>query len=161
MLVKTQSIILTAEEQSLARFIAKKRTDANKQAKTHHNWGEVDPYEIDLIGFGAELAFASVANVYPDLTTEVRKGTPDFIFGRGYKGDVKWTGMVNPHLLVKKEKKAVDPADLYVLMIGDYPIYELIGFALGEQVFNSRITNYGFGDNYTVYIEELLKEFEL
>jgi len=160
MRIGTGIVKLTYEEQQIARLIAKMRTDTNKSAGTHKNWGSKDPYEIDLISFGAEMAWAKTANLYPDFTTQIRSGSADFTFGYGGQGDVKWTGMEPPRLLVKVHK-VNDPYDLYVLMTGQFPEYEIQGFATKDQIFNARIKDYGYGDTYTMFLDELLTEVDI
>ena len=170
-IVKVGKVSLVGEEQLIAKGIAKMRTDANKRAGTHKNWNDEDPYEIDLKGFSAELAWAKYANLYPDFSISPRRGTPDFYYSDGKSGDVKYTAMKQPKLLVK-EHKINDPCDLYVLIIGDpiiiegkkvYIDFEIIGFATKKQVFTSELTKQVYTNkrNYTVELEDMLKEIDL
>lgn len=147
-------VSLSPIEQKIVEYIAKHRTDNNKKAGTHSNFNNDDPYKIDINGFGAEMAFCKLTNTYPDFTTEVRKGGVDCVY-KGHRVDVKWTGLKNPKLLIKKEHKVKGMVDVYVLMIGKYPNFEVLGFATDDEVFNALITNYGYGDNYTIDPQDL------
>jgi hypothetical protein len=155
-------LTLTPEEQQIVELIAKLRTDNNKRAGTHIKYGDGDAYQLDVDGFGAEMAWARMANVYPDFTTQVRKGGVDFKYGmeNEYKGDVKGTRMENPHLLIKTEKMNGE-SDIYVLIKVDYPTFEVIGFATRDQVYDGDTPDYGYGPSYRVRHEDLLTEYDI
>ena len=82
-------------------------------------------------GFGGELAFCQIFNIYPDLTSDIRsaeKGTdrPDARLITGRAVDVKttrWGGDLN----ITRWHKPV-PDALFALMEEHYPKYQFVGF---------------------------------
>lgn len=149
-------ITLTEEDQKLVRDIAKKRTDHAKKKGFYNNWGSVDGYDIDLEGFGAEVAFCRLFKCEPDVTIGLKKDDYDTITKKGSKVDVKWTQNINNGLLVKvtKEKKKTD---VYVLTTGNFPSYEVIGYAYQADVFQeSNIEDSKFGHkNHHIGLDKL------
>lgn len=150
------SITLTEEDQILVRDIAKKRTDHAKAKGFYNNWGEVNGYDIDLEGFGAEVAFCRKFDCEPDTSIGLKDDDYDTITKKGSKVDVKWTQNINNGLLVKctKVKKKVD---VYVLTTGNFPHYDIVGFAYQKDVFQEKnIKDSKFGHkNYALTLEEL------
>lgn len=155
------SILPRNNNQEARRYIKELKSDLelsidkNKSSGTHKVFNNDDPYQIDINGFGAEVAFCKIANVYPDFTTHIRSGGEDCILSNGIKVDVKWTSLDPPRLLVKQYMKQKGDVGVYVLMIGEYPKYSVVGFASDDEVFNAPITNYGYGDNYTIEAKDL------
>lgn len=150
------TITLTEEDQKLVKDIAKKRTDHAKKKGFYSNWGDVSGYDIDLEGFGAEVAFCRKFNCEPDTAIGLKKDDYDMITKKGSKVDVKWTQNINNGLLVKvtKAKKKVD---VYVLITGNFPTYEIIGFAYQADVFQEKnIQDSSFGHkNHHLEVKEL------
>lgn len=142
MLDNVKIITLTKEEQYIAKYIAKERTKNNKKKNTHNNWGNRDPYEIDLDGYGFEIVVCRVCNYYPDFSTHVRKGSPDCYSHKGDKIDAKCTGNPDSPLKVKTTKKKED-ADIYILGVGKFPSYRILGWATAEEVFSSEVLPWG------------------
>ena len=91
-----------------------------------------DPRALHVRGFGGEMAFAKLANLYPDFTTDPRRGGHDFILAKR-KIDVKTTSDATPMLSVATWKKDED-IDYYVLMNGDLPEFEFIGWAYRSEI---------------------------
>jgi hypothetical protein len=149
---------LTDEEQVIAKIIAGARTENNQKAGTFipPRNARLTPEQIDLYGFGAELAFCRMFNVYPDFTTQIRSGGADCLSHKGNTIDVKWTSKQDGELLVKVSKKR-EEIDIFALVIGTFPTFTFVGFATVDDVFNAPITNYGHGDNYTLRQDQLKK----
>lgn len=152
MLKRGDRVSLTAAEQRLAVYLARVREQSNIAA------GVVRPIPLppgrdgvmaNLIGVGAELAFARLMNVYPDLTTHLRTGGPDCALHCGDRVDVKATPYVKTPLLVVAIQKQLGDADLYALMACAYPNYEFIGWAPEERVFKS-VKDIGWGPSYVL-----------
>ena len=149
------TITLTEEDQELVKEVAKGRSE-NAQAKGfYNNWGSKTAFEIDLEGFGAELAFCRMFDCEPDTEIGSKLNAWDCITKKGNKVDVKWTSKEDGELLVKQSKKRKGEVDIWVLMTGKFPTYNFVGYATDEEVFNAPITNYGYGDNYTIRQEDL------
>ncbi len=150
------TITLSENDQILVKDIADKRTQAAKEAGIHKNWGSVSAHDIDLEGFGAEVAFCRIFKLEPDLTIGARKGGCDTISKKGKKIDVKWTGNLDNGLLVKTSK-AKGESDVYVLVIGNFPSYKVIGFISENDLFkDENIKQSKFGHfNYHLSPEQL------
>jgi hypothetical protein len=155
---KKYKITLLDEDQEIVLNVAKKRTEHAQKNGYYNNWGTVDPYKIDLEGFGAEMAFCRLFNCEPDTTDGLKNDDYDTITKKGNKVDIKWTANINNGLLVKasKEKKMVD---VYVLVVGNFPTYEIIGYALKDDVFkedNLKPSKYGHM-NHCISVDKLKK----
>lgn len=120
-------------EQELAKIVSKKRQEESRAAgHTNTPYGK-DQDTIDLNGYGAELAFCHLFNIYPDTTTHARVGTADCLGHKGISIDVKNTEYPNGHLLVKSSKKDSD-VEMYALMVGSFPTYKFVGYAYKKEI---------------------------
>jgi hypothetical protein len=142
-------ISLNTAEQKLSQFIAKCRYEnARKRGIVNAKMGDQDDWSTDLNGIGAEIAFAKLMNVYPDLTTD-NSHLPDYdcIVG-GYKVDVKTTTRENGRLLATLKKKTAD-IDVFALVVGTFPNYNYIGRAThGELCDDENIIDLRHGKGY-------------
>lgn len=149
-------VALTDLEQQLAELVATARQARNRSA------GVVDQQvsatralDIERTGIGAELAWCRLANCYPDLTIQPRKGGADAIW-RGVSVDVKGTERTDGQLLAHPTKLTRDGAALYALMTGPWPSYTFRGFATADDLLApARLTNLGYGRVYAVPQSEL------
>lgn len=121
--------------------------------------------EMNLNGFGAELAFCKLCNVEFDYSTiekESHFSKDDAVLKNGKTVDVKTTVYTNGKLLVRvgKEQKVVD---IYALMIGKFPQFKFCGWAAYEEIIQVKnIVNYlSFGDSYTLTQSQLNNELEI
>jgi len=149
-------ISLSENEQRLAKFIAKSRY-ANARSKNIKDLkiGDQSNEEVDLEGFGAELAFCKVMNIYPDLETGDLLPTYDCISRLGVTYDVKSTKHKDGHLLATLKKKN-NPPDKYVLIIGEFPDYQIVGEIGAEELLQDvNIGNLGKGDGFMLTQAEL------
>lgn len=155
-------MILTKEEQAICRFIAKQRNLQDRRSNVHDSivTNKQTAQQIDLEGIGAEVAFCRFSNIYPDLTTEPRRGGYDCIMPDGTTVDVKSCRYVdNPYLVVKHTKKISD-ADRYVLMVGKFPEYSYAGYLPAKEVIDGKnLKNWGYSglDCYSIPASKLLK----
>jgi len=146
---------LTESEQLIAKFVAEQRTANNRNAgTTNMRKSEMSDFEIDLQGFGGELAFCRMANVFPDLTVHNRSA---------FKGDDQGDCVLNGQRIdVKTSKKAdaalwvpvrkIGTADAYALMVGTFPTFRLVGMADVETVKECKV----WGDAYVVNQNQLI-----
>lgn len=143
-------IELNDVEQRLAKYLAKRRYDMNRDNKIkNQRIGPQSDDETDLEGIGAELAFCRAFNVYPDLTLN-KHPEEDAILRNGMRVDCKATRYKNGHLLAVITK-AHKPADLYVLVVGEFPKYRIAGFATAEEIFQEQnIHDFGHGPTYAI-----------
>ena len=152
----TFEITLSENEQRLAKFIAKKRYEnARKNNIKDLKMGDQSNEETDLEGFGAELAYCKLMNLFPDL--ETGDGLPNFdcVSRLGVTIDVKTTKRKSGHLLATLKKKN-NPPDKYVLIIGEFPSYRIVG-EIGSEEFlrDANIRNFGRGQGYALTQMEL------
>ena len=135
---------LTESEQIIAKFVAEQRTANNRNAGTGNNRrSDMSDFEVDLQGFGGELAFCRLANVFPDLTVHNRsaaKGqdTGDCILD-GLRIDVKTSKKADSGLWVNVRK--IGTVDVYALMVGTFPTFRLVGLADTETVETGKLYN--------------------
>ena len=145
-------------EQRLVKTVASLRNQDNrKQNIPDRKIGSADSLSLDIQGFGGELAFSKMFNVYPDLYVKVRLSKDD-------KGDVTWSGLCLDVKSTPREEgdllvpiwKSSRYVDGYALMTGGFPSYTYRGMIQGEEVFQNRwIRNLGRGDTYVVPQGEL------
>ena len=152
----TYKISLSENEQRLAIHIGQKRY-ANARLKNIKDTkiGDQSNEETDLEGFAGELAFCKVMNIYPDLETGNNLPPYDCIDYYGVTYDVKTTKHTNGHLMATLKKKK-NPPDKYVLLIGIFPRYDIIG-EIGSEEFLQEVNigNLGQGPCYLLTQAEL------
>jgi hypothetical protein len=126
------SIVLSEAEVFLAGSLIALRQSINRQAGiVNQKAGKQDPITTEQVGVYGELAFAKWANVYPDLTTHLRKGSADALF-RGWSVDVKASR--NPHGDLYVDARADKLADIYVLVYVNGAACELLGWCWSGEI---------------------------
>ena len=132
---------LTETDQQIIRDMATKIE--NQGRRYFKNNYKIDKsmlfYDMNVNGFGAELAFCRLFNTKFDMGTnqyENHFNKNDTVLNTGESVDVKTTKYKSGRLLVRlgKEKKKVD---LYCLMIGEFPTFEFKGFARYDDIIDS------------------------
>ena len=147
-------ITLNEAEQRLTEYVAKKRTayhqhDESVAIKQIEHWDRTLE-ENDREGFGGEIAYCKLVNLYPDLDTNLSTPDYDCISCNGEKIDVKTTKYRNGHLIVPVNK-ITHPADKYVLVTGEFPVYNIVGQCGAERLFmEENIRDFGKGPGYTL-----------
>ena len=150
------TVTLTEVEQRLARVVAAERTRANRAA------GVVDQQlspeaaqQVELTGIGAELAYARLMNVYPDLTVAPRAGGAD-VWWAGLGVDVKGTERPHGRLLARPTKLTQDGVTVYALMTGPFPTYTFRGQVPASTLLQARhLMDLGHGPTYAMSQPEL------
>jgi hypothetical protein len=126
-------VTLTDIEQRLARYVAKQRSQQGRDAFANG----IDDRTCEerlVVGYGAELAFCKMHNLYPDLT--IPGGVADCErFGESI--DVKTTSHADGRLMVAGWKASRDKPAYYVLLIEEWPRYRVAGFASAADVFRA------------------------
>ncbi len=131
-------IELTACEMAIANVVAAMRTTCNRAAGIAENKiGSHSSYQMDVDGFAAELAFCKAMNLHPDLSVVNQSLTHDCVARNGKTIDVKTTRYESGRLLVTPNKKE-SQTQLYVLVVGTAPAFNVIGYASKEEVFADR-----------------------
>lgn len=130
----SETVVLSEAEVFLAGSLIALRQSINRQAGIiNQKAGKQDPITTEQVGVYGELAFAKWANVYPDLTTHLRKGSADARF-RGWTVDVKATRNANGPLYVDARPDKL--ADLYVLVHVDVATCTLLGWCWSGEIPN-------------------------
>jgi len=115
-------------------------------------------HQMNLNGFGAELAFCKLCNISFDSTTVEKEShftKVDAILRNGKTVDVKNTVYSSGKLIVRtgKEQKIVD---IYALMIGVFPNFIFSGWATYNEIIQTKlIKDLGWGDAYTLNQSQL------
>jgi len=147
-------ITLNEAEQRLTEYVSKKRIAYHQHreqtvADKYEHW-KVTQEETDREGFGGEIAYCKLVNLYPDLDTNLSTPDYDCISCNGEKIDVKTTKYRNGHLIVPVNK-ITHPADKYVLVTGEFPVYNIVGQCGAERLFmEENIRDFGKGPGYTL-----------
>lgn len=117
-------------------------------------------YEMNLNGFGAELAFCRLCKI--DFDSSINENENHFIksdcvLPDKRTVDVKNTIYKNGNLIIRCGKQDFK-IDVYVLMIGVFAEYYYSGWASYNQIIKpERIKNLGWGDAYCMAQNELNK----
>ena len=120
------TVVLSEAEVFLAGSLIARRQSINRQAGiVNQKAGKQDPITTEQVGVYGELAFAKWANVYPDLSTHLRKGSADATF-RGWTVDVKASR--NPHGDLWVDYRPDKRSDIYVLVYVNGASCELVGW---------------------------------
>jgi len=155
------AIVLSKGDEKLAVHYGTMRNQNGKlPTVTNKIMGDQDPLEGDINSMGGEIAVARIFKIHPDLSTEPRRGGPDNIIN-GKVVDVKTTTYENGRLLAILDKKK-DPCEIYILVRGTLPNYELSGWCYGEELFREgNIKNLGHGPGYVLENHKLrsMEEF--
>lgn len=126
-------IELTEIEQELVRLVARRRFEVSRERGLRDcKQGDMTNEEMDLEGFGAELAFCKLTNAYPDMNLD-HTNQVDALTSDGRTWDVKATKHETGRLIAVKWKSS-DKVDFFVLMIGTFPKYRCAGFLPSKEL---------------------------
>lgn len=130
--------------------------NARQSGKPNLKMGDQSNLDTDLNGIGGEIAACRYFGVYPDTETSlVNYPKYDLKTKKGAKVDVKTTPCKTGKLLATL-KKQIDDCDIYLLVIGEFPTYEIKGFAESSQLINDEnIINLGHGEGYALTQDKL------
>lgn len=147
-------IELNQGEIAVAKWLAKKRYESNRaKGIVDRKMGDQSAEFTDLNGVGAEMVFCKLFNLYPDF--DLVPGKHDAVTRKGATVDVKATKYRNGKLLAVTSKK-LEASDVYVLVIGEFPKYRVVGYAKAEDLLNeSQIKDLGRGPTYAMEQSEL------
>lgn len=157
-LFKMAIIQLNDGEQQICQFIANCRANENdRNGVQDRAFRDIGNYETHLQGFGAEMAFAKMINVYPDFSYHLRNCKNDI-------GDLRWndksidvkTTQIPNGRLITPYWKVNSKIDIYVLMVGQFPNYEYKGYLYREEfIRQDRLRDLGHGATYVAEQREL------
>jgi hypothetical protein len=148
-------------EQLIVKGIAKKRHENNRSSNVKNSKiGSQTDEKTDVEGFGAEIAFCKLHNLYPDFSIHARNSSND-------EGDASLhidCGVVDikgtcyeTGKLITPEWKNKNTVDLYALMVGTFPKYTFKGFMKSSELMQKeRLGDLGYGKkSYIAYQSEL------
>jgi len=143
-------VTLNKLELKLAKYIGSHRYhNARDKGIEDRKMGDQSCEETDVEGAAAEIVFCKAYNLYPDLQFEVLL-PHDAILHCGATVDVKHTKYDSGRLLATT-KKIEHPCDIYVLVTGLKPAYEIRGGMPRELLFRAEnIGDLGHGPGYMV-----------
>lgn len=149
-------VIMTETEKRIAQFIAKCRdAECRSNNVTDKQVGNQDPVQIEYDGILSEMAVAKKFNVYPDFTTQIRKGGYDLLV-KGLRADVKSTRYENVIMVIHLGK---DPnaCDIYIsTRIDTDDNVEILGFIESKRAITpENIGDLGHGECYVIKSERL------
>lgn len=149
---------LNKSEQAICESIAKQRYENNRKNNVKDaKVGDQGNWETDLEGFGAEMAFCKLHNIFPDFTVSIRNSSQDdgdCVLG-DLRVDVKATKYQTGKLLAVPWKN--NGVELYGLMIGTFPKYIFKGFMSAKELIKEeRLGSLGYGKTYIAEQRELV-----
>ena len=153
----SKEIHLNSIEQQMSISIALGRYDnARLKGIIDKKIGNQPNWITDLDGIGGEVACCKHFGVYPDTAIDLYDMPKyDLMTKKGSRVDVKTTKYKNGKLLATLNKK-IDDCDIYLLVVGQFPKYDLIGWVESEKLIKTKnITNLGHGDGYALDQEQL------
>ena len=148
---RMKKITLTDAEVVTAQLVAQMRQLCARAASVRDaKKGPQSGYDTDLEGVGAEFAFCKAFNYWPDLTVGPKSGGWDVKTRSGQTVDVKVTRYADGRLLATTKKTKSD-SDLYVLMVGKFPTYELKGYTTADELLREEnLADLGHGPTYAM-----------
>lgn len=143
-------ITIPTEYHDALRLLAKTRYEANRRENvTNMRMGDQSDEFTDLEGLSGEIAFCLLFNIFPDISLTPRAGSPDCISRKGATVDVKTTKYRSGKLLERASTKS--KAEIYVLMVGEFPEYECVGWVESRELFKAEnLTDLGHGETYAL-----------
>jgi len=154
---------LNSAEQIVCKTLALMRYEiARAVGRKDQQIGNQPSWQTDEDGIGGEIAVSRVLNTYPSLVLKPDAGW-DILFN-GYKIDVKTTRYKTGRLLAKLNARDED-VDIYLLVTGVFPEYNIVGYATRDQLIaKENIIDLGHGPGYGLTQDKLqpisLKRFE-
>jgi hypothetical protein len=151
-------ITLSEYEQEIAKMCAEKRSKNNRRHNVkNNNFTAYSDFEVDLQGFGGEMAFCKLFKLYPDMEIGVRSAKEDKgdCTLDGFRIDVKTSRNDNGNLFVGINKQPTVYA--YALMTGLFPQFTFRGFILtSDMMSTNRVTKMPGGICFKAEQNELL-----
>lgn len=148
---------LTDLEQKICSVGAKMRYVANRKAGVEISKVAPNSHrDVEVIGLAGELAVARYLNIYPDLTTFIRKGGTDLVTHDGKHIDVKST-FYHTGKMISQYKYNYDDVDLFVLVTTKYfPKVVIRGWTKKKELINEdKVGNLGYGKVFCMEQKEL------
>lgn len=148
-------VTLSAGEMAVAQQLAAMRNAVARAGKVRNaKMGPQSDYQTDLDGLVAEIAFAKMMNVYPDLSVYPRHGGVDAVVN-GIRIDVKSTRYPHGHLVAVIGKES-DAVDRYVLGHVNDNMVRFFGWATSDELIRQEnMKDFGHGSGYALPQQQL------
>lgn len=133
------------------RVLAEKRYEINRENSVKNmRMGDQSDAITDLEGIAGEVAFCLMFNIFPDIgMSKYSGGSPDCKTRKGNTVDIKTTKYRTGKLLERASSRS--KADIYVLMVGELPTYECVGWIESYKLFKEEnLVDLGHGDTYAL-----------
>lgn len=152
-------IQLNESEIKICEWLAKNRYASNRNGGvSDKKIGPQSCEETDLEGICGEFAFCKAINLYPDMSISPRKGGDDVLLD-GKKIDIKTTKYKSGKLLARRSKSET-PSDVYVLIVGQRPDYNIVGWCSSADLIQDKnLIDLGYGKTYGLE-QHVLKPIE-
>jgi|TARA_R110002020_G_scaffold461724_1_gene680738 hypothetical protein len=115
--------------------------------------GNQPSWQTDEDGIGGEIAASRLLNVYPSLVLKPDAGWD--VMYRGKRIDIKTTRYKSGRLLAKLNARD-DEVDVYLLVTGTFPEYDVVGYALKDSLLSPKnVIDLGHGRGYGLSQDKL------
>tara|TARA_Y100001951_G_scaffold92553_1_gene87427 strand:- start:73 stop:492 length:420 start_codon:yes stop_codon:yes gene_type:complete len=115
--------------------------------------GNQPSWQTDEDGIGGEIAASRLLNVYPSLVLKPDAGWD--VMYRGKRIDIKTTRYKSGRLLAKLNARD-DEVDVYLLVTGTFPEYDVVGYVLKDSLLSPKnVIDLGHGRGYGLSQDKL------
>jgi len=148
------TIKLTETEIEIAKLIAEHRYSTNRaDGVPNAKMGNQANDFTDLNGFCGELAFCKAMNLYPDFRiVPGGAGLTDAVLHDGKSVDVKTSKHPKANLIARK---IPDDVDLFVLVRGEIPEFDILGYASRAELLALPKKDLGYGLTHFMSADDL------
>ena len=150
----SKRIILNSAEQIVCKQLALMRYEiARAVDRKDQQIGNQPSWQTDEDGIGGEIAASRLLNVYPSLVLKPDAGWD--VMYRGKRIDIKTTRYKSGRLLAKLNARD-DEVDVYLLVTGTFPEYDVVGYVLKDSLLSPKnIIDLGHGKGYGLSQDKL------
>ena len=147
-------ITLNSAEQIVCKQLALMRYEiARAVDRKDQQIGNQPSWQTDEDGIGGEIAASRLLNVYPSLVLKPDAGWD--VMYRGKRIDIKTTRYKSGRLLAKLNARD-DEVDVYLLVTGTFPEYDVVGYVLKDSLLSPKnIIDLGHGKGYGLSQDKL------
>ena len=150
----SKRIILNSAEQIVCKQLALMRYEiARAVDRKDQQIGNQPSWQTDEDGIGGEIAASRLLNVYPSLVLKPDAGWD--VMYRGKRIDIKTTRYKSGRLLAKLNARD-DEVDVYLLVTGTFPEYDVVGYVLKDSLLSPKnVIDLGHGKGYGLSQDKL------
>ena len=150
----SKRITLNSAEQIVCKQLALMRYEiARAVDRKDQQIGNQTSWQTDEDGIGGEIAASRLLNVYPSLVLKPDAGWD--VMYRGKRIDIKTTRYKSGRLLAKLNARD-DEVDVYLLVTGTFPEYDVVGYALKDSLLSPKnVIDLGHGRGYGLSQDKL------